>query len=314
MAAVESPSERRENRGPSVRRRYVTRAKTLIQDRLFQEAMREARSRWDTAFPAYSIGRPSQCPGPTIPTINSTHTMPPKLMSAWTRAKEERRFDHREEPAWDAWRSWEGLVNAGCQRWWPSRFFPNYIGWGRHPASLFFSCCIAYDERTVPTTLIPENHYVPEHHPFDPTDDDSNPVVIGLRAERVALQQALRDALAPHGDAAEKAINHARNVGFWAQHEAEMRNPMALDPSGEYLTSGWWYVPLLPEMTTSDWYAMRTEAIATVRRVYGEDPVRSYILQLSEDQVRAPQIARLLGVSERHVFKVLRERKEATEQ
>ncbi len=312
MAASGWADEAKSNRGPSVRRRYVTRAQTLLEDRTFRDALSDIRSEWDRTYPTYSIGRPAMFPEPTVPTINSTHAAPPQLLAAFARAKADRRYDRDEEPVWGALDSWKRFVNAECRRWWPARFFPNYIGWGGHPGSLFLSSCIVYDERTVPTTLIFENHYVPEHHPFDPTDDDSNPVVIGLRARCEALEQALRDALTDSGDAAEKAINQAKSKGFWVQLEVEDRDPVQY--ASGYIVNGWWYVPLLPEMTTSDWDAMRTEAIATVRRVYGDDPVRSHILRLSDDRVPASQIARLLGVSERHVYNVLREHREATEQ
>jgi hypothetical protein len=290
---------------PSLRERYVTRAKYLKQDPAFREVIEKERGFWNDRFPAFAIRMPSYPPDSHREDGPGRIIYPPQLASA------AQRLDAHLTPAtWDAEEretaairdEWWKLCRRLAATWWPERHFPVWrtIAFD-HPALPFISACLVYLLEMVPEEWIARDQALQvSRSSVDPQSDLDQRVQYWI-----AYAQTLEAALAEAADRSEALTAEQVTDARAAAEQAGRAAYRAHDP-GDPQT---WvhFVQLVPGMTTSDWRDLEKQVMAIHNRLYGTNPMAVLARRLRDKGYSDYRIARELGFSERHAARILEE-------
>ena len=287
--------------GASVRARYMKRAEVLRDEPEFRERLREMRSDWDQRYLQFAIGRPGVPPEADETFRLWDHVvLPPRLQHA---LDHNERNGQQDMPLRMIAMQWTQTVVVECSRWWPERYYPNYISSStiHNPAQLFLSLCLVYQERLVLETAVFTNPFEPQFLLFDPRKPDRDFFRVTERAFTHALTEAVQEVFADRPDDLDRVFRRAQDAEFEAMRQMDEAGARSIE-------AHWWYVPLLPGMTPGDWDDMKPKVMEKLRELYGEHPVADYARQLAAEKMRPPQIAKLLGLSEDAVRNYLKQR------
>ena len=280
---------------PSVRSRFVARAKTLQTDPAFSRTVARLRRAWNHTYPDYALGEPAWIPK-QVPNMR-LFCVPPVL----ARIKEDSIKTGTEPPqeAARAWARWERLVLQRCEWGWPSVFYPNWLGQGSHPAVMFASASLVWRIDSVPPEVIVTGGPVARPLLFDPEDEMSHPAVAFWVAYGGHVVASVREAIerGEHMDHSwlEKTIVSAAKVGL-AEREQRMEAGVQ---------QPFWYVPIFPGMRSTDRDALMASIMEAEAHRYGDHPLRTHMVKLAARGKSQTQIAKLLGVDRSTVSRLL---------
>ncbi len=292
----------RPRRGPSNRSRFVLRARTLQIDRRFLNRCAEARTSWNARHPSYAVQELGPCLDPKTVETAAYFPMPPRLLAALKRLQlvDNEEILNRDSPAGRdraAIEDWQELILSICREFWPMDDFPHTMGSVGHPARLFVGLCLLYDPRTVPEGTILSHRMRPVWLPFDPQRPQDHPLVKAKDAELAALRAVLGRAL-QSGDVLDpEDIQRALMLAAAAAISAGLSALAALDDDPR---AGAWFMPIPPDITSSDWRDAEESAL----RIDGRQPgdfVRDRVMYYRDRGESGRAIARRLGITLRTV-------------
>ena len=183
--------------GPSIRPRFVRRAKTLKEDQRFLQALTTTRQMWNGDHPRFAIRDVDRAPTDLDPhPLNIV--WPPRIVFLQDHAKASGR-----EPEPDvrvAGGHWIDLALHLCQVWWPpEHHFPNWLGWMQHPALFFVTACMRYEPRSVSEEWIVSGNLGPHPLPFDPRDEPRHPGTVFWQTYAATIAHLIDQAIAEVG-------------------------------------------------------------------------------------------------------------------
>jgi hypothetical protein len=291
--------------GPPIRRRYVTRARTLQSDRAFRSEVEGRRAAWNSAYPAYAFPDHGQ-PPLTLPDHEVFY--PPRL-PLWP--TEDMPLAARDT-AFRAGGDWMQHLWDLCLAFWPPEYYPNYGYDGAHPAMRFAAASLLWGPKAItpqdgitPFNLRPRPAVRSPHFPLLPPEAEY------WRTRYEALRGWL-SLLASDGGAA-RLGHKASAIIRCAMEEVDRANDAVAQAAYEQAMRqrgrGDYAVPLLPGITTSDWEAAEAEVVR-VAAGYSDEPnqwtihdtpVRKHAAKLYAAGHSQLGIARLLGIHRRTV-------------
>jgi hypothetical protein len=282
-------------RVPTIRRRYVARARYLKNSPVFRDAVAAAASLWNADHPDYAI-RVRRSPTDAMIGPPGDYVYPPRLEAAMSAANREHRVD---DDVFTAETDWRSRVDSLCGESWPAADFPNWLPFSwMHPAAKFLSACIVCDPKYVETDLIRNINLAIGRHAYDPTWPLERPREVFLQTlyER-ALQRITEHAESGQPLSAE-TINHLADQGMSEAREAERLHRETIAPSG----GQWAYVHIYPGMTGEDWDALKQHALIEARK--GEVELKRRAARMLVDGISVREVAGALGLSRAHVAKL----------
>lgn len=292
----------RPRRGPSNRSRYVLRARSLKDNRSFLDRCGESRKSWNARYPSYAISEVGPCPEPETVETAAYFPMPQRLLIT---LKEIQKLDDDEFLDLDgparqgagAISAWQELVLSLCQSFWPSDDFPHTMRSVGHPARQFVGLCLLYDPRTVPEDTILAHRMRPIWVPYDPQRPQDNPFVRVKDAELGALRAVLGRAVRAGETLGPDDIRRALAQAAAAAIPSSLAALAKLDYNPGV---GAWFMPIPPDITSSDWRDAEESAL----RIDGRHPgdfVRDRVVYHSDQGESRRAIARQLGITLRTV-------------
>ena len=255
--------------GPSVRHRFVARAKFLSTHRPFLQELSDARVRWNAEQPDYQVTGQG-LPDATLPTNASGQRlgefMPPRLrqlFDSWYALEREGRApdDASHHPALlPGSGAWNTLILRLCNKWWTPDHYSNWLHAG-DPAAPFVSAAIIWDPRLVDSNLVVDADPSPQGYAYDPRNPSSDPFnQASNEAWRVLLQTV---------EMLFQEYETLKSSDFrWAVAQAQMAALQLLDgpiERGEMFRPRFWQVPLFAGMSGKDWDKLRVEATRIAR-------------------------------------------------
>lgn len=282
------PNTLRGFRVPTIRRRFVSRARYLTTYPPFLKAMAAEAARWDADYPEYAIGRRGY-PSESVGHPANDEAIPPALQIAISAADAAGEYSG---PSFTAFYDWQRRVYAVCLAWWPPADFPNWLAY-RHanlPAR-FASTCIICDPKYVDPELIRKFGVTVAQHAYDPTDSINNPREIFWRV----LYRRTLELIAAHvqtgraltADDLPTITDSALPDAYEAEDKYRQQNP----PPG-----GWWaYAYIFPGMKGEDWDALKERALEAARE--GEDQLHARATEMLDDGKSIREVAGALGLS-----------------
>lgn len=113
-----------------------------------------------------------------------------------------------------------------------------------------------------------------------------------------------REQLGQHvdGDSLESLEHNAIMAGYDRANEVFPGGPVP-DPG---LSPYWWYLPLLPGISSTDVVQAASEMAEHSKYIFGQRPVEDRIRNLAADGISHARIATALGVSESRVSRTLK--------
>lgn len=296
---------------PPGRRRFIARAETLKEDPTFLGEIKRARSEWNEWFPQYRLDSRVNVPeadedeDPDGRLFRSLRLYPAKLeeaivaydrLSDQERRAERRRSVSRWHLLGEAMEWWHDMLDSITSQMWPPDDFPHAQPF--HPALLFVSLCVAYDIASVPTSIAFAHRPGPLWAPSPPGNRD----VQGIMANLQVLINGLGSVASGEVSLTPEAAESLLRAGELANHNASTEQPP--DPK-----SGFWYVPIGPDLTGPQWRAMELRAREASHdrfvTAYG-DVVDARIRFWKERGLSHKAIADRLGISDDAVSRSLR--------
>lgn len=313
---------------PSIRQRYVRRARSLKEAPGFRKALDDIVSEWNKQYPRFEITRRGYPPdrpyelveGVKLPprlhagasavglskfleaALQTNPIYPPKLWAALLVKMERENATHEpltadDELANGAGVEWQRLTLDLCLRWWPPEYYYNWMGLQTtHPARWFVSACLIWDPRDVPEEWIRDWSLHPICTPSDPVNPERNLAIIYLEALyesfSIRIEAAVLNGTPITVEFLDRAHEQAERDADAAERRA-LPNPHA----------GYCYVPVYPGMTSSDWRNMEPSVIATLDSMfYG---LEYHARRLHAEGKTPAEIAHLIGLSERQTRRYL---------
>jgi len=289
----------RERQGPSNRNRFVARAKTLAKDKTFREETERVRTLWNKERPGYPLNAKTWFPTSDtsdLP-VGGGLFYPPDLRDA-LEADDERWADKKWWPSradrerrWKLGHTehlWRALVVSLASEVFPIDDFPHHLR--QHPASLFVSLCVAFEPSSVPTSSVYAYSLEPQWAPAHPNDIEAFDAYLALRAKADALSSGLRQVA--EGGAALSPAGAERLIRDGARAEASVSWSQRRDRA-----SGFWFVPIVPELTARDWRDAEADALAASHARFGESVVAERIRHWRGEGLSNRAIAAKLGVT-----------------
>jgi hypothetical protein len=292
---------------PSIRARFVKRARHLQRHRPFLRALEDALARWNERYPELAIhdrGVPPDHP----PEWWDFEPMPAFLFSAYVAYQERLQADEAAVPPLGL-PKWRRLLRELCRAWWPSEYYPNWTDGDLypidHPAMPFVAACLLWQPALlVPEEWISSKPLSPDALGFDPSGRTPLEMLqlqeLMIRASEAADDLADACAAKPQPpeevlkelfDRAETTIRALGTVlHSWKPKDS------ASPTQGE----GFYYVRIFPGMTSSDWRALESSALECAATA-----LRDRARRLAEDGHSIRSIASLLGVSRLTVKRML---------
>ncbi len=305
MGATDRPPRTKPIALPAIRDRFVMRARHLKAFPPFREMLERERAAWDARFPQFAIGRPSLPPDETMAEYGPYFpAYPPSLSRGITEINALSGKERREHPDYDAIcdaaNEWLWLVLRLAKEWWPADVFPVWTTGGTgHPAGAFVSACLVWRLQVVSENWIVKAHLAgPVASAYNP-ERGEHPTAVFWRAYATAMDEAYR-AAAESGAA--MGIEELRRLQRRAHDEANEREREA---SPKDIRDWFYYVPVYPGMTSTDWRAMEPWVIKGLDARFGPNPLARHAKRLREEGLSARRIAIELGVSERHAGRLL---------
>lgn len=304
MGKTESVADgqRHGRQGPSNRRRFVARAETLKGDRAFRAAIDRFRAYWDVDYPRYRLPKRAwwrEIDGsPAVDALDFV-PRPPRLqadesvLDEMTSEEQFAAFESGSEfyhRSLNASNAWKRIVEDLAEEWWPLDDFPHPSSF--HPSSVFTALCVLYDIDSVPATTISTYGHEPRWAPCPPEDPTCDGPYRALQKRYDNLMSAIKAVAA--GDEVMSPAE-ARRLE-WNDLDAaftSLDNTLApLDPA-----TGFWYVPIVPELTSRDWRDIEADAIATSRVRFGGDILANRIRHWHARGLSNRAVAARLGVT-----------------
>ncbi|MDP9359271.1 MAG: helix-turn-helix domain-containing protein [Chloroflexota bacterium] len=189
--------------------------------------------------------------------------------------------------------SWQSSILEICQEFWPIDDFPHTMGEVGHPARQFVGLCLLHDPRTVPEGTILSHRMRPIRVPYDPQRPQDNPIVRAKDAELVALRGVLeravqtRQVLEPHD--IQRALAQATAAAIAGSLSALAE--LDYDPN-----VGHWFMPIPPDITSSDWRDAEESALRIDGRQPGDFVMHRVVYHHSRGESKRA-IARRLGIT-----------------
>jgi hypothetical protein len=283
--------------GPSIRPRFVRRAKTLKRDKRFHQDLARARETWNRDHPKFAAHEEGQAPQDLdLQPLNIV--WPPRIVRLRDNAKAINQEVDAEVRI--AGGHWIDLALQLCQKWWPpEHHFPNWLGLMQHPAQFFVSACMLYQPGSVPEEWIVSGNLGPHPLPFDPRDEASHPGTVFWMTYASVLTHLIDRAIAD-GDIIDDAWRD--RAARAATQAATLERLQVLDRDPPTM---WWYLAFFPGITVSD----RDEFMESVRtmteQIYGDDPLRPLVQRMVADGMTQEDIGGELGISRRAVGRLL---------
>jgi hypothetical protein len=280
--------------GPSIRPRFVRRAKTLKEDQRFVQAVATTRQTWRGDHPAFAKWDVDRAPNDLDPHI----VLPPRLDFLRDHAHGiGREPDPRVRIAGG---HWIDLALHLCEEWWPpEHHFPNWLGWMQHPALFFVTACMRYQPYSVSEEWIVSGNLGPHPLPFDPRDEPHHPGTVFWQTYAATMTHLIDQAIEDGGviDEAwrDRTARAATQVATMERLQTLHRVPSRM----------WWYMPFFPGITVSDRDEFMESVRAMTEAVYVDDPLRPLVQRMATNGMNQLAIARELGISPRTVGRLL---------
>jgi hypothetical protein len=294
-------------RAPSIRRRFINRARYLKEDRGYRSALGRAIAQWNGEHPAYAIlGQPAVPerwqigPGQWL-------VYPPQLLTRMRIEGEQLRNardrDHvdafwAQERTSEATYQWRQLVCQLCEAWWPQRYFPNWAPLApyEHPAGPFVSACLLFNLLDVPEAWILDVGPSPIGLRYDPRDLNRTPDAVRDRVLWNGFMQGLDQAIEAGTTITKDVVSRiacaAAPEALRAAHDAYLEQPLYF-----------FYVPA--GMNAEEWRALARWCTESGDHSAPGWPGQARKLKREGHSQEA--IARLLGIDRRQVRRAISE-------
>jgi hypothetical protein len=290
---------------PTLRARYVTRARYLKERADFRLAIEQHRIEWDERFPQFAIGKPASPPNVRLDSPDSfVIVYPAPLEEAVARLDvhlTSASWDADDHKAAQARHSWRRLTTQLAETWWPEQHFPMWRTFtGDLPAVPFVAACLLWRVELVPEEWIAREQALMVS--MLPPDAESGTIgefsywstyarTLNAALDNLQLDEYLSVAdlhqLRQHADTAARAA-------IRAVRGSDRRT--------------WTHmVRLIPGMTTTDWREMEQQVMQIHDFLYGASPVRVLAQRLYAQGMTPYRIARELGISDRHAIRILKD-------
>lgn len=297
----------------ALRARYCRRARVLARNGgagSFLEAIKETRASWSTRYPEYQITPGIADPMPPIPDSRQNAFFrifwPGRILRDYEYFIRSENSGPELIRASFAHQDWLSIVNQLCVHFWNPVDFSRPYGMHRQPCARFVSASLLLDVRTMDAHAI-DNLFEPLKlrleslpYPPDPFDRFERTRREGERdSYRESLKQLVGEgAMDPFDQqAAEAGYDHA--YGLFPQ------GPVPDPNESPY----WWYLPLLPGISSTDLVQAASDVAEHSKYVFGERPVEERIRDLASDGLSHSKIAMALGISESLVSRTLKKTK-----
>ena len=278
-------------RTPSVRRRFVHRARTLKEHRGFLSDVDQAIAQWKSDYPAYAIGSRPVAPDEWWITPGQWFVWPPRLL---TRLRTENAF-FAENRTSSATLQWSQLVLKLCTTWWPAKYYNNWLQAApyQHPAGPFVSGCLIYRPPGVPEDWILAQGLFPSELSHDPGDTLRHPEAVFYRTAYFAVLEAVYESVSRGVSLTPEMLNTIDCEAHARGHAASYEVMLPRDNQFHYLH-------LHAGMTREDYRAAEPYVFFNVLD-HGAPEWTAHIAGLRQEGMSDRAIARLLGVDHRQV-------------
>jgi hypothetical protein len=328
------------HRLPSIRARFVTRARTVRERPPFRQALEHAAMEWTRRHPAYAAGQDAMAPDLVLDSLPFVF-VPLSLASALKRATSDA-LDGLLQVEGD----WESLVRELCERWWPPAYYPDWSGY-THPAAGFVSACLIFKPQLVPEDWIHRQpaglrilRYAPPTYHQVGDEQYWRTAYMTLtfslefalargrplgqewyQAIRQGVEQVAREAAELAGvrsllfepdyampeDAQVEINNDGVRWRILAGSLVSVRSPRgeilfrrALVARDEVDSRFTWHMPIFPGMTSSDWRAIEPQVLDRARA-----NIASHVRDLAAQGKSIRAMADLVGLSRPQVRRLL---------
>lgn len=205
-------------KGGSERARFVTRARTLKEDRSFQQDCERVISDWNQSFPEFGIRSERTLPPEEHGLAPEEYLLPPLLhrirsFAVGVAGRDDRLQDRtatlkqRDSSITDpmkvirAKQVWRTLVSTMCEQYWPHVDFPHRLNCLQHPAHHFAAGCLVWRPEFVSEEWILQPQSPVYMLPFDPRDKavNGNPVATEWQTRYEVILDSVRDLIEQKG-------------------------------------------------------------------------------------------------------------------
>jgi hypothetical protein len=291
---------------PTLRARYVTRARYLKEHADFRQAIEQHRTEWDERFPRFAIGKPASPPNDRLDSQDSFVIVYPSSL-----AEAVARLDAQlSAAAWDAddreasrgRYEWKQLATQLAKVWWPEHNFPVWRTFtGDHPAVPFVAACLLWRLELVPDEWIARAQALTVSAMPPDLEDAMAGALTYWRTYAQVLNIALYTAILNGTSLSPEQMQRIRTVAFETAFDAND----AIKASDRRT---WMHVVrLIPGMTSTDWREMEQQVMQVHDFLYGASPVRVLAQRLHAQGMTPYRVARELGISDRHAIRILKE-------
>ncbi len=284
-----------------VRKHAVQRARMLKTNLSFCDRLDSSRSKWNARYPEFSISGEGKPPaGADFPIFDMA--FPVGLWNKWSdpdrppeRTSEDRAAFFRVNAAfWD----WKRLVDEVTALAFPQEHYPKRVPVSSHIAVPFISLCLMYNQTFVPENSVLLDNFGPEPLWYDPYDLGTHHVYKSNQVQLRGYQNALVEELANDPDMLRRIELRVIDEERVAIESSEIP-PASVEPV-------YWFVPLSPFMTSTNWRKMEPLVLSKVSEIWGDDPTRDQIRDLSSvGGLSNTEIAKILGTTPQTVRKHL---------
>lgn len=286
-----------------LRNRYIKRAAYLIDDRVFQDTISNARRTWNADYPRFAIGQSEASDF----RIGSFLVFPDRLLVVTdAMPRDPKAWSKDEEEASWASSMWPALIRPIPIEFWPEVDFPNPFAWSfhdhlPHPAEGFVSACVCSDADVHVNAAQFFTKFVVQTADFSVAPSPTNlQAAIRAPVERDVYVQALRECLKDNPAELQRIECEATTTSAAAWREAY--HPFT---PGRY----WPYMPIVPGMSSTDVKNAAGRVSEEARSAFHEVSLDDRIVSLLGSGKTQSDVARQLGVDVRTVRNTMQRQK-----